>query len=57
MIYLMTCALALCTGILWQLARTEPNRRKARRLYATATATALAVLAVAFIPVLPYLVH
>jgi hypothetical protein len=55
--YLMTCVLALLTGILWQLARTEPDRRKARRLYAVATATALAVLAVAFIPALPHLVH
>lgn len=60
MITVIALILGVCTGILFGLARAlardERDRRQARRLYVVAAATALAVLVIAFAPVVPYLI-
>lgn len=56
MITVIALILGVCTGILFGLARNEPDRRNARLLYAVVAATALAVLVIAFAPVVPYLI-
>jgi hypothetical protein len=52
MITVIALILGVCTGALWALARSERDRR----LYAAAAASALAVLVIAFAPVVPYLI-
>jgi hypothetical protein len=53
----MVLVSATLTGVLVHLARTEDDRREARRLWAGVALMALVTLGIASIPVLPYLIH